>query len=233
MKFIVRTNEDIPKNLKIKFGENILNGKLLFIFAIVFFTNACTTAFHHPPPIGNQIYHGPKHIGNVATVIDARTDNLDIDKIFEKSPRIEIQKLIEAELLASGIFSQMISGEVDFDAELKYLIKPTLKRMEWFVPNYEDKQNTMSAVAGVTGLLGILIYSAIAEKDDVYGYVDLEIELYDLQNEKSLFIEIFNGEVKKSMGKLSFDTIDTKSEMIGLATQNAIEKFKEKLKTIF
>ena len=139
--------------------------------------------------------------------------------------------MIEAELLASGIFTKMRKEEEDFNAELKYLIKPTIKRMEWYVPNNKEIQDNFLMFAILTGVVGALIYSSTDV--DIYGHVDLEIELYDLQNDKSLFTEIFYGEVKKRLSKFSYDSVGTKSEMIGLATQDAIEKFKEKLKAIF
>jgi hypothetical protein len=196
------------------------------LFVIFIFTNACTTttAFHHPSPLENKAYKGKQYVGEVALLKDERAGDKSIDKIFKDSPLMEIQKMIEEEILYSGIFSQMKKKGETFNAELRYLIKPVLKRLEWHIPNYDSMVGTAFIVSALTGGIGGVIYGST--DTTVFGYVDLEIELYDNQSRQTVFNKTYKGEVKKTMAKIFSDSQNTKAEMIGLATQDAVKKFK-------
>jgi hypothetical protein len=216
----------------ISVNKKMKNLQYLLLFTLVVLTSACATPseFIYPEISKSTLYNEEKLVCELEELKDKRTQQKEIDKIYKNPPVIEIQKILQKELINSGFFTEIhLATEIPND-HAGYLIKPSLVRLEWEVPDYDNLVGTTFVVSLLTGGIGGLVYASTST--DVFGYVDLEIELYDLSTENLLTKKIYKGLIKQNMAKLSSDTPETKATIIGLAAQSAINQFKEDLLTL-
>lgn len=214
-----------------KFIRNVV------LFILIILASGCSTSseFIYPENSKSTLYNGEKFFGELDELQDKRTQDKrtqdkEIDEIYKTPPVIEIQKILQDELINSGIFSEIHLALETPKSQAGYLIKPSLIRLEWEVPGYGSMVGTTFGVSLLTGGIGGLIYGSTST--DVFGYVDLEIELYDLSSDKLLTKKLYKGLAKQNMAKLSSDSHETKATIIGLAVQSAINQFKEDLLTL-
>ena len=166
---------------------------------------------------------------------DKRQKPCKLDKIYYADPIEEIGKIIQQEIVSTGLFVQVIQlsegdtkvseGGLHGDADL--LVSAKLREMNWIVPNYAAMLGKTFGVSVLTGGIGGLIYGST--ETDVYGDAKISIKVVDLQFNRTLLDKDYVGHAEEKMKKLACDTPSAKARMVGEAIKGIMQQFKEDL----
>lgn len=202
-----------------------------WILCAVFFISGCATTsqfvYNHPTdfPEAKQ----ENLVAAVVPIIDLRKGDKEIDKIYSDSPLVNIQKIIQEELRSTGLFKKVISiSKADEENGADIMVEPSLAKLEWVVPNYDELVGKAFAVSVLTGGIGGAIYGSTDV--DVYGNTSLHVKVMEISNGKVLLEKTYDGHCEEKMIKFKCDTPETKAKMIGTSLKQSIEAMKTDLK---
>ena len=159
----------------------------------------------------------------VAALVDDRQGDTSVDEVLEPTFLEEIKTGIVSTLEGSGLFSRIVRLE-DAAADPPYdpadfVLTPSLTRLEWTVPDYDEK------LAAGFGLIGAVVVSSI--HTDVYDDAGLRMLLEDRRAGSNVIDRVYAGhcEVRKSLA--ACDTSETKAEVVRTALEEALDSFAE------
>jgi hypothetical protein len=196
----------------------------LIVFFSILFLAGCQSpkfAYKAPPPSLNSA--GPSIL--IMPLTDSRT-NRDMDKVLEKGYLVDVQKAIGDELQSMDFFSSVtvITNETALPtADLK--LNPTLRRLEWEIPNYGALETKAFMVGLFTGIIGGSIYAATGI--DIYGHSILDVRVDQATN--TLFNFEYSDSITNHVKKAVCDTSNTKANMMVQAFQKTMGEVKTDL----
>ena len=166
---------------------------------------------------------------------DKREKPCEIDEIYEADPIEEIGRIIQQEIMSTGLFANVIHmSEVVEEKDdhrsnetADLLVSAELLEINWEVPDYDDMVGKTLGISVFTGGIGGMIYGST--ETEVYGDAKIRIKVIDLHSKKTLLENVYEGHHEEKMKKLKCDTPTTKAQMIGDAIEAAMKKFKEDL----
>ena len=170
--------------------------------------------------------------GNVVVALqsirDNRTDR-EIDKIYANSPSNEVNTILKEEISGTGLVKSVVvkdsSGSADDlrSSGANFLVIPVLKELKWEVPGYDTIKTLAFTTSFLTGGVGGMIYGSTST--DVYGIAELSIRIVDV-NSTDVLDKAYTARIEDRKAKLVCDTPGTKSEMVGRALKEAVDKFR-------
>ncbi len=207
----------------------------LFVLLSLFFVGCATKSeflYHYP----NTTKDRPTGlIVACESLRDERDKPCEIDKIFKANPIEEIGRIIQQEIMSTGLFIEVIQlseGDAEgaerrpyFDADI--YVSAKLLEMDWKVPNYDAMIGKAFGLSVLTGGIGGMIYGST--ETDVYDDARIRIKVIDLRLQKTLLDKEYIGHAEEKMKKLKCDTPNTKARMIGNAIEIVMASFKEDL----
>ncbi|VBB44419.1 hypothetical protein TRIP_B330525 [uncultured Desulfatiglans sp.] len=225
--------------LKLQIRSFNMVKNLLFVVAILSLCNACaskTPFVYNPPPIGAN-RSGSLSI-SLDRLDDRRQGDTDIDAIFEQHPVEEIDRIIEHEMISTGLFSSVVrpdsraegetgfmeSNETDLHADLDLLM------LQWECPDGDEIAATTVVLSALTGVVGGLIYACT--ETYVIGTAHMDLKLTDVKTGDLLFEKTYIADYNHPCSKIKFDHPTTKAEAIGGSVQVLMQEFKADLNSL-
>lgn len=159
---------------------------------------------------------------------DNRTDR-EIDKIYANSPSNELNTILKEEISGTGMIKSVAVKESSGSADdlrssgANFVVIPILKELRWEVPGYDTIKTLAFTTSFLTGGVGGMIYGSTST--DVYGIAELSIRVVDV-NSADVLDKAYTGRIEDRKAKLVCDTPGTKSEMVGRALKEAVDKFR-------
>lgn len=177
-----------------------------------------------PPPSLNP--SGPSIA--VLPLVDVRT-NKSLDKVLAKDYLIEVQAAVADELRSMARFSRVTVATNVPVPSADWNITPTLKRLEWEVPNYDSLMAKTFLISLATGGIGGGIY--ISTDTDVYGHVGMEFDVS--AGAAPALQQGYVTTVTNRMAKASSDVPKTRAHMASQALQATLTDLKRDVEARF
>lgn len=212
---------------------------LLFIMAALFLCNACATKtpflYNHPAISANP--SGTITI-SLEKLDDRRQGDTGIDAIFEQQPVEEIDRIIEHEMMSTGLFKRVVrldpkaantpqsteSSPIDLHADLDLLM------LQWECPDGDEIAATTVLLSALTGAVGGLIYGCT--ETYVVGTAHMDLKLTDVKTGELVFEKTYMADYNHPCSKMKFDLPSTKAESIAGSVYMIMQEFKADLNSL-
>ena len=193
-----------------------------FALLLAVLTGCQSPPFAYPAPPARLSSAGPSIV--IMPLTDART-NLDMDKVLAKGYLTNVQNAIGSELQSMNYFRSVIvltNTATIPPADLQ--LWPTLERLEWEIPNYQELEEKAFAIALLTGGVGGAIYASTGI--DVYGHSTLDVVVNQTTNAIPVFNCVYTDTVTNRLKKAVCDTPKTQASMMVHAFQKTMLEVK-------
>jgi hypothetical protein len=154
----------------------------------------------------------------VTTVTDHREDRT-LDPLLSDKPVELVQKAIEAELAAKGVYAFTSSGN---ESAFAIHIAADLREMSWAVPNHSKMVKTAFWTSFLTGGIGGLAYGST--DTPVFGRAVVHLKLTEPSTGRVVLDQAFDAVHEERMAKLKCDLPQTRARMMAAALKAALVK---------
>ena len=216
--------------------------RYMAIFLILAVVAACAKPvalqYAHEQPTLNE---GSKYVLVVEPVVDVRGGDREIDEALTERPCSALTAILEEEMRSTGLFANVVrSTDTPKTAALqgepgkKHLrMKASLIDLAWDVPGYQSIVTTRAVTSqfGAVGMLARGLYES-SEDVPVYGRTTIGVEFLDADNEQVLLANEYYGVAQKRHKIEDCDKNETKSRIIGVSAENAMDQLKADVATL-
>jgi hypothetical protein len=177
--------------------------------------------------------HPPSHVGHrwpiaaYRPIVDGRRDH-SIDAVYDGSPVAALGDVLGEELGGAGLFGfAMAQPDAATAEELRHrgvglLVEPTLKVLEWDVPDYDGIRQTLLLWSAFTLGIGGFVYGGT--DTDVHGRTVLVVRLTDVAAGSATVERRYEGKASETRTKLNCDTGATRRAVVQASAKAAMRQ---------
>ena len=185
--------------------------------------------------------HPPSHAGHrwpiaaYRPIVDARRDH-SIDRVYDGSPAAALSDVLGEELSGAGLFGfAMAQPDATTPEELRHrgiglLVEPTLKVLEWDVPDYDEIRQNLLLWSLATFGIGGFVYGG--GTTDVHGRTVLVVRLTDVAAGSVPLERRYEGKSVETRTKLNCDTGATRRAVVEGSAKAAMRQLVADLQSL-
>jgi uncharacterized protein YceK len=191
---------------------------LLFAIGLTGCASIEPLPFAFSPP---QVAHPGAPALTLSQTEDHRNGKDDMDKVLDLPKCFDT--VITKELGESGMFSK-VELKTSSTNEADYVLRCTLNKLEWEVPNYDRMVGTTFVLSIFTGGIGGVAYAST--QTDVIGRAKMRFIVSRKDQSDILLDREYCGTVTERKAKLSCDFPSTYREVAAMAFRQVFDQFK-------
>jgi hypothetical protein len=168
--------------------------------------------------------------------IDDRRRDRSIDAVYDGSPVVALGDALGEELAGAGLFGfAMAQPDAATPEELRrrgvgLLVEPTLKVLEWDVPDYDAIRQNLLLWSAFTLGIGGFVYGGTST--DVHGRTVLVVRITDVAAGSATVERRYEGKAAETRSKLNCDTGEARRTVAEASAKAAMRQLVADLQTL-